>query len=93
MCIVYATGRPGRFEFFTAEAGGQTSEGSSIFAACDGDRVEERLEPGDFEQMTDGEYYELRALVRELRACPHIGRGCPARGGWPYRLWRVGHRP
>jgi hypothetical protein len=63
-------------------------EGSAVFAFCDGNSVEERLDDNLYDLMTDGEYYELKALVREVRACPHLGRGCPHRRGGLNWLWR-----
>lgn len=88
MCVIYATGEPRHFEFAKAEDGKQAPDDATVFAVCDGKRIDERLDADVFEAMSDGEYYELKSLVGDVRCCEFIGRGCPYRRGRLHKLWR-----
>lgn len=79
MCVVYATGAPRYFEFAKTKRGEKAPTGATIFATCDGQYISELLDEYLFDAMTDGEYYELKDLVGEIRDCEYLGRDCPYR--------------
>lgn len=88
MCVIYATGEPRHFEFAKAEGGKPAPDGATVFAVCDGKRIDEGLDAHVFEAMSDGEYYELQRLLSDVRGCEFIGRDCPYHRGRLQKLWR-----
>lgn len=69
MRLIYATGQPRFFEFATADNRRQLPAGATILALVEGERTTSLLDERTFERMTDEEYYELRGLIEDARAC------------------------
>lgn len=89
MCVVYAIGGPRYFAFEKAEGNLRTPEGATVFAVCDGKRIEQTFDACVFDAMSDVEYYELQQLLGEVQNCEFIGHGCPYRQGMLSRLWET----
>ena len=66
MQLVYATGRRER-EFRVAGAGEELPDGARVYATCTAEAAVEEVGEVTFRTMSDGEYYALKALVREAR--------------------------
>jgi len=67
MQLIYATGEPGHFTFNVAPTAEQLPKGARVFATCLDKSVSETLDQHTFRAMTDGEYCELRVLIRQAR--------------------------
>ena len=63
--VIYATGEPGLFEFAVAKQRGDVPVGATVFAICTGDRVVSQLDEWRFAAMSDVEYYNYMALLRD----------------------------
>ena len=66
MQLVYATGRRER-EFRVAGAGEELPDGARVYATCTAEAAVEEVGETTFGSLTDGEYYALKAQVREAR--------------------------
>jgi hypothetical protein len=73
MQLVYATGQRER-EFRIAGAREEVPAGARVYATCTRESAVENVGEVTFQTMTDAEYYELKAKVREAR-----GRAAAAR--------------
>jgi hypothetical protein len=67
MQLVYATGQRER-EFRIAAAREEVPSGARVYATCTKDAAVENIGEVTFQTMTDDEYYELKAKVREARS-------------------------
>jgi hypothetical protein len=67
MHFVYATGQPGQFDFNLAQTRAGVPSGARVFATCTGESLAEMLDEHTFHAMSDGEFYELQALIRKAR--------------------------
>ena len=67
MHFVYATGRPGQFDFYVTQTRASVPSGARVFAICTGESLTEMPDEHTFHAMTDGEFYELQALIRKAR--------------------------
>ena len=67
MTTIYATGDPGSMDFHLAQRGEAIPEAAIVYAVCDGNRCMDHLDEHTCRTMTDGEYYELQALIRQAR--------------------------
>ena len=65
MQIIYATGKPRLLEFTIAEQRRAVPDGATVFAICDGDRIVSQLDERLFAAITDEEYYNYMALLRD----------------------------
>lgn len=80
MQLVYATGQ-GEREFRIAGAGEELPAGARVYATCTAEATVEEVGEVTFRTMSDGEYYALKAQVREAR-----GRAALEGGGRPRGL-------
>jgi len=93
MQLVYATGQAER-DFHIAAAPDEVPAGARVYATCTAEATSEEIGERTFQSMSDGEYYALKARVREAResaaragaaraagpeARPRAGRGLLAR--------------
>lgn len=67
MQLVYATGQRER-EFRIAGAREEVPSGARVYATCTQESAVENIGEVTFQSMTDDEYYELKAKVREARS-------------------------
>ena len=67
MHIIYATGHPGQLDFDIVQTRERVPHGARVFATCSRESVAEMLDDRTFYAMSDGEFYELRALIRKAR--------------------------
>ncbi len=67
MQLVYATGQTQEREFQIASTREAVPTGARVFATCTGERAVEHIGEITFQNMTDGEFYNLREMVREAR--------------------------
>lgn len=67
MHLVYATEQRER-DFKIAEEPGEVPAGARVYATCTPESTTENVGEVTFQRMTDEEYYELKAMVREARA-------------------------
>lgn len=65
MQVVYATGQPGMLEFAITEQRRAVPAGATVFAICDGDRLETKVDERLFASISDEEYYNYMALLRD----------------------------
>ncbi|HYW72999.1 MAG TPA: Calx-beta domain-containing protein [Pyrinomonadaceae bacterium] len=65
MQLVYATGTPGNFNFDIAQTTDRLPAGARVFATCRGTSVAETLDQQTFHAMSDAEYCELLAAIRQ----------------------------
>jgi hypothetical protein len=63
MRLVYATGRPHKFEFAVANGPLDLPGGARVLAVCDGPVTDSRLDEPTFRAMTDAEFYTLQGLI------------------------------
>ena len=73
MQLVYATGQRER-EFRIVGGREEVPSGARVYATCTTEATVENVGEVTFQSMTDDEYYELKAQVREAR-----GRAAAAR--------------
>ena len=73
MQLVYATGQRER-DFRIAGGREEVPTGARVYATCTTEATVENVGEVTFQTMTDDEYYELKAKVREAR-----GRAAAAR--------------
>jgi hypothetical protein len=66
MQLVYATGQRER-EFRIAGGREEVPAGARVYATCTTESAVENVGEATFQTMTDAEYYELKAQVREAR--------------------------
>jgi hypothetical protein len=66
MHLVYATEQRER-DFKIAEEPGEVPTGARVYATCTPVATTENVGEITFQGMTDQEYYELKAMVREAR--------------------------
>ena len=67
MTLIYATGGPGSMDFHLAQSGEAIPEAAVVYAICDGNQCVDHLDDHTCRTMTDGEFYELQALIRQAR--------------------------
>ncbi|CAN5317571.1 MAG: hypothetical protein M3407_09455 [Acidobacteriota bacterium] len=65
MQVIYATGRPRKFAFASADTKKNVPAGATVLAICDSANVTEHINGALFELLTDGKYYTLRALIND----------------------------
>jgi hypothetical protein len=80
MQMVYATGQRER-EFRIAGAAEELPAGARVYATCTAEETFEEIGETTFQSLTDGEYYALKARVREARE--RAARAGAARGAGP----------
>jgi hypothetical protein len=67
MPFIYATGEPGQFDFYVTQTRSSIPSGARVFAPSTGEAIAEMLGERTLYAMTDGEFYELQALLRQVR--------------------------
>lgn len=65
MQVIYATGQPGMLDFAIAEQRRAVPDGATVFAICAGDRVVSQVDERLFAAISDVEYYNYMALLRD----------------------------
>ena len=65
MQVIYATGEPGYLDFAIAEQRRAVPAGAKVFAICNGDRVVSELDERSFAAMSDADYYDYMAVLRQ----------------------------
>lgn len=73
MHLVYATEQRER-DFKIAEEPGEVPAGARVYATCTPESTTENVGEITFQRMTDEEYYELKAMVREARERARAGQ-------------------
>ena len=93
MHIIYATGQPGQFDFDITQTRARVPRGARVFATSASESVAEMLDERTFQAMSDGEFYELQALIREAREREaereELRRKLPLRRIWRWLLGPV----
>src|SRR5437762_9700263 len=67
MTLIYATGWPGSMDFHLAKSGEAIPEVAVVYAVCKGNQCIDHLDEHTCRTMTDGEFYELQALIKQAR--------------------------
>jgi hypothetical protein len=67
MHLVYATGR-NRRDFRIASRRDEVPADARVYATCTQSETVEKIGETTLRNMSDGEYYQLKAIVREARA-------------------------
>ena len=65
MQVIYATGEPGYLDFGIAEQRRAVPAGAKVFAICNGDRVVSELDERLFAALSDADYYDYKAVLRQ----------------------------
>ena len=65
MQVIYATGEPGYLDFAIVEQRRAVPAGARVFAVCNGDRVVSELDERLFAAISDVDYYDYMAILRE----------------------------
>jgi len=63
--VIYATGEPGYLEFAIVDQRRAVPAGARVFAICNGDRVVSELDERLFAAMSDVDYYDYMAVLRQ----------------------------
>lgn len=85
MQLVYATGQRER-EFRIAGGRGEVPAGARVYATCTTEATVEDVGEVTFQTMSDDEFYELKAKVREARGLAAAARqGAGPEGANPLR--------
>jgi hypothetical protein len=63
--VIYATGEPGYLDFAIVEQRRAVPGGARVFAICKGDRVVSELDEMLFAAISDVDYYNYMAVLRE----------------------------
>ena len=66
MQVIYATGQPGHREFAVAEQRRAVPAGVTVFAICEGDRIESQVDERFFASISEEEYDHYMALLRDV---------------------------
>ena len=65
MQVIYATGEPGYLDFAIVEQRRAVPGGARVFAICKGDRVVSELDEMLFAAISDVDYYNYMAVLRQ----------------------------
>jgi hypothetical protein len=65
MTHIYATGCPGSLDFNFAQNPEAIPKAAVVYAVCDANQCVDHLDERTCRAMTDGEFYELQALIRQ----------------------------